>query len=324
MKRSVYLSLVLLIILVFTTYSALAQAETRFVSIGTSGAGGTYSIIGSAMAKVINQHDPSIKVSVEATPGGGDGNIRLLGKEAITFGIAFSASAFDAYRGEGLFKENKLENIRTVLTGLELQCHIIVLANSGIKSVADLKGKKIVANSAANALTYVPQTLAAYGLKKGDYKISPMATNECVQALKDGHVDSIITYAIGPASAFMDLALTRDVCFLSVADDKIESMIKEYPYYQKAIMKSGYYPKQEQDVTVPALTSRIYTYSKANAQLVYDVVKVLLGNSKELAEIHRAAGAFDLQNQKPLLTGTVIPPLHPGVVRYYKEKGLLK
>jgi TRAP transporter TAXI family solute receptor len=324
MKRPVYVSLALLITLVFTAYSPLVQAQTRFASIGTSGAGGTYEIMGTAMAKVIMQHQPTIKVSVEATPGGGIGNIRLLGKESITFGIAISDSGFSAYRGEGIFAKDKSENIRTVLTGLELQCHIIVLSNSGIKSVGDLKGKTIVANSSANTLVYVPQTLEAYGLKAGDCKISNMSTNECVEALKDGHVQAIFTFAIAPASAFKDLALSRDVRFLSVADDKISFMTKKYPYYKKVTIPADYYPKQKQDVVVPAVTSMLYTHSKVDERLVYDVVKALLENSAELAEVHPAAGAFNLERQKELLKGSVIPPFHPGVTRYYKERGILK
>jgi hypothetical protein len=211
-----------------------------------------------------------------------------------------------------------------MLTGLELQCHIIVLSNSGIKSVGDLKGKTIVANSSANTLIYVPQTLEAYGLKAGDCKIMNMSTNECVEALKDGHVQAIFTFAIGPASAFKDLALSRDVQFLSVADDKINSMIRKYPYYLKAVIPSGSYPKQKQDVAVPAVTSMLYTHSKVDEQLVYDVVKAILENNAELSEVHPAAGAFNLERQKELLKGSVIPPFHPGVTRYYKEKGLLK
>jgi uncharacterized protein len=324
MKRFVCLISLLFVTLVFTAYFSSVHAQTRFVSIGTSGAGGTYEIIGTAMAKVVNQHNPTIKVSVEATPGGGIANIRLLGKESITFGIAISDLGFSAYRGEGLFEKNKIENVRTTLTGLELQCHIIVLSNSGIKSVSDLKGKTIVANSSGNTLVYVPQTLEAYGLKASDCKILNMSTNECVEGLKDGHFQAIFTFAIGPASAFKDLALSRDVQFLSVADDKIDFMIKKYSYYQKVVIPSGYYPKQKQDVIVPAVTSMLYTHSKVDERLVYDVVKTLLENSGELTEVHPAAGAFNLERQKELLKGSVIPPFHPGVTRYYKERGLLK
>ncbi len=324
MRRFGFFSLVFFISLVFASYSSWVQAQTRFASIGTSDAGGTYNIIGTAMAKVINQHQPTIKVSVEATPGGGMGNIRFLGKESITFGIATSDAGYSAYRGEGLFVKEKNANIRMVLTGLELQMHIIVLSNSGIKTPADLKGKTTVATSAANRLIYVPQIMETYGLKQEDYKLTNMSTNEAVEALKDGHVHAILTIAIGPASAFKDLALSRDVQFLSVDEDKIAFLIKKYPYYRRAVIKANFYPKQGQDIIVPGITSVLFTHAKVNEQLVYDVVKTLLENSKELIEIHPAAGAFDLERQNDLLKGEVIPPFHPGVARYYKEKGLLK
>lgn len=299
-------------------------AQSQFVSIGTSDAGGTYNFMGTAMAKVISKYLPHLKPSVEATPGGGMGNIRLLAKESITFGIAGSDAGYSSYRGEGPFAKEKNENLRTALTGLELQCHFIVLAASKIKSLSDLRGKSIVANSAGNAAIYAPQTLEAYGLKAGDYKISMMATNEAVEALKDGRVDAILTYAVGPAAAFMDLALRHDVHFLPVAEDKINSMIQKYPYYKKFVMKPGFYPKQPQEIRVSAITSILYTHSKIEEQLVYTFVKALLEHSNELAEIHPAAGAFNIERQKEFLGGTIIPPLHSGVVRYYKEKGLLK
>lgn len=327
-SRSIVLKffpVIMALVLLASTISAWAQekGQTYFVSIGTSDVGGTYNIAGTAMAKVINKHLPTMKISVEATPGGGMGNIRFLGKESITFGIAGSDAGYNSYLGEAPFEKEKNENLRTVLTGLELQAHIIVPSSSGIKSPVDLKGKSIVATSAANASIYAPQTLEAYGLKSGDYKIKMMATSEAVEALKDGRADAIVTYAIGPGSAFMDLALRRDVTFLSVAEDKIEAMMKKYPYYKKFTMKAGFYPKQP-EIRVSAITSVLFTYGKVEEQLVYDFVKTLLENSSELAEIHPAAGAFNLERQKELLAGKVIPPLHPGVVRYYKEKGLLK
>ena len=96
MKRKV-LSMVVAVLFCFLLSSICIAKSVKYISIGTSGSGGTYAIAGAAMAKVLNQYNPDLSVTIEATPGGGDGNIRMLGKGKLNFGLGTASSAYQAY-----------------------------------------------------------------------------------------------------------------------------------------------------------------------------------------------------------------------------------
>lgn len=299
-----------------------ANKQTKYVSIGTSGSGGTYGAVGTAMTKVINDHT-NIVSNVEATAGGGNANIRLLGSKQLTFGIATTEAGYSAYRKEGTFAKDDCTNVRTVLFGLENQMHIIVPKESRVQSVSDLRGLRIGTVSSANAEMYVPQVLEAYGISKNDVKIVLLSTGESAEALKDGNVDAVMGAVIGPSSAYMDLAVSRPVRFLSISEDKIKFLSDKYPYYLPTTIKAGTYKGQDADVKAISIYSALYTHNDVPEDVVYEVTKALLENNDELTKIHPAGASFSLENQKPFLTrGEIIPPLHPGTIKYYSEKGI--
>jgi TRAP transporter TAXI family solute receptor len=309
------------------TFAADAAAQgPQFVTIGTSGAGGTYGIIGAAMAKVVNKHGGTTRMTVEATPGGGLGNVRLLGRERLDFGIATVDNAIAAYEGKGPFEKEQRKNIRVMLFGTDLPLHVVVPATSPVKSIADLRGKTVVTTSAANAAIYVPQTFAAYGLKKDtDYKLINVATTEAIEAFKDGRVDALATYVFVPVAPLLDLTTTRSVRFIGVEPDKRKLLTQTYGYYSSGKIAAKTYTGQGSDVESSTISGVLLTHEKISADLAYRVTKALLEHGDELKEVYNAAATFSPERQAARIAeGAVVPPWHPGTERYLRERGLLK
>ena len=134
------LSILIVMVLLLTFVGSVGAIE--FLSIGTSSVGGTSSIMGSAMAAVVNENVEGVKVNIEIT-GGYNENVLLVAKRLSDFGLTDSPNIYEAFNGIGRFKDNKLDNIRGVIGGPMNVLHVYTLANSGIESFKDLKGKTI-------------------------------------------------------------------------------------------------------------------------------------------------------------------------------------
>lgn len=303
-----------------------AAQTPAYVTIGTSGAGGTYGIIGAAVAKVVNRHAGDIRMTVEATPGGGLGNVRLLGRERLDFGLATVDNAFAAYRGIGPFAHDQRRNVRVVLFGTNLPMHVVVPADSPVRTLADLKDKTIVTNSAANASIYVPQTLELYGLRKDvDYKLINVATTEAIEAFKDGRVHAFASYVFVPVAGLLDLATSRPVRFVGLEEEKRKQLVAKLPYYSAGKIPAKAYPGQETDVASTAITGVLLTHERVSADIVYRLVKALLEHPEELREVYAAAATFSLGRQvEKINEGEIVPPWHAGAERYLRERGALK
>ena len=301
-------------------YGLTAEAATKFVSIATGGTGGTYYIIGGAMGKTIEKYVPEAKVSVESTAASTENCRRLAGKQ-VKFAIVMPDSAFFAYNGGREFGDKKYPNIRGVMAGHTSTMHFIVRSNSGIKSLADLKGKKVALAAPGSPSAFIAEAaLEAYGLTKKDYKPTLLTYAEQADALRDNTIDMACIFAGVPASAAMDISSTHDVTYLGVGQEEMKKVIKKHPYWTAGVIKAGTY--KGQSATVPTFNSpaMLVTTDDVDAELVYAVAKAIMDHTPELTAIHPQGAEWDLADA---VEGVAIP-FHPGAVKYLKEKGVLK
>ena len=301
-------------------YGLTAEAATKFVSIATGGTGGTYYIIGGAMGKTIEKYVPEAKVSVESTAASTENCRRLAGKQ-VKFAIVMPDSAFFAYNGGREFGDKKYPNIRGVMAGHTSTMHFIVRSNSGIKSLADLKGKKVALAAPGSPSAFIAEAaLEAYGLTKKDYKPTLLTYAEQADALRDNTIDMACIFAGVPASAAMDISSTHDVTYLGVGQEEMKKVIKKHPYWTAGVIKAGTY--KGQSATVPTFNSpaMLVTTDDVDADLVYAVAKAIMDHTPELTAIHPQGAEWDLADA---VEGVAIP-FHPGAVKYLKEKGVLK
>jgi len=320
MKRFSILFLVCLIVFI-VSFSAYAASNTTYVTIGTSGTGGTMAIIGSAIAKVVNDADSGIVMNVENTPSGGAGNVLAIGKESIEFGLATSLEPYNAYLGEGLYTE-KIEKVRLIATGLPFILHAIVLDNSSIKKLEDIKGKK-VAGVGTGGTRMVIDILKACGLEESDYKITIYTLSEACDALKDGYVDILMNTTSLKGANISDLTYSTATRFIDVAE-YIDTILDNLPFYTPFTIPAGSYNRQDAEIATISITVDLVTGTYVDDEIVYQVIKAITENYDDLVSIYPNAGYFSAEKQKDNFLRDAIPPIHDGAVKYYKEIGILK
>ncbi len=303
---------------------AIAQ-DVVYVNIAAGAYGAGYHIISTAIAQVVQKQDPKIRVAVEATTGGGQANIRHLAKKDATLGFAGTDAASDGYLGIGQFKDQKMPNLRMAWVGLPLQMHIIVLSDSEVKKVSDLKGKKVATCSAGTDRVYAPMFMKAHGIARAEYRSQYQQPAEATAALRDKQIDAMICPVIGPDPSIIDLATTRELRFLPTDPVAMEALRTENPWWTKTVISKTFYRGVSEDVPTAGFYSAIVTHEGVPEKLMYQMTKAVMESQKELTAMYPAAGRVNLEAQRKFLeAGPSVPPLHPGVERYYREKGILK
>jgi uncharacterized protein len=297
-----------------------ALAAPQFVSIATGGTGGTYFILGSGMSKIIEKHVPNVKVSVESTAASTE-NIRLIAQKKVQFAIVMPDGAYFGYNGGREFKDVKYPNLRSVMAGHTSPMHFMVRTDSGIKSLADLKGKRVALSAPGSTAKFMAESaLEAYGLTSKDYKPMLLSYAEQADALRDKAIDMACIFAGAPNSSAMDLSTTHDITFLSLGPEEIKKVLKVHPYCKEFTFKPGTYKGQDKEVKTFATSSILITYAELEPELVYAVAKAILEHTPDLAEVHPQGAEYDLADAAE---GVAIP-LHPGAEKYLIEKGVIK
>jgi TRAP transporter TAXI family solute receptor len=318
MRKTLILSVTFFVAaMTFIASFNLAEAQKKkFISIGTGGTGGTFYIVGAGIAKVINKYAPGMKATSEAT-GAVIENCKLVGTKKLTLAFNTPGESYWAYKGEKMFKE-RYEGLRWVMGGHSQVQHILARADSPIKSIEDLRGKRVgVGAPGSGTAGTAIATLEANGLKQGvDYKPEWLSFVEVVEGLKDGTIDAgFITLGL-PGSAVIDLTTSRAIRFLPLSKEvqhKLEPL-----FFFPGIIKKGTYKGLNEDV--PSVTNlvNLITHKDVDTETIYAITKVIHEHTRDLAEVHPAGNEYSLENA---LRGLTIP-LHPGAEKYYKEKGV--
>jgi len=286
------------------------------ISAGPSGANNF--MICAALGDKVMSLFSDYTISAEISTGSAQ-NIRAMSQNEAQMGIAMSDSALYAYNAEREFTDLEPKQFNYVIGGYQTIVHIMVPADSSIQSVADLKGKKVAASQGITAQYYLPIVLEAYGMTTEDVTVSELQLNDVVNALNDGTVDVGFHITSYPLAAISDLAATKGLRLLSLPDDIIDAIAKDYPYFSKMVIDGGAYPGIPEDTVTIGTLNTLICRADLDEEFVYNFVKTVCESTEDLAAVHPKAGDFNKDNT---LTGAVIP-IHPGAERYYKEIGIL-
>ncbi|WP_027370343.1 TAXI family TRAP transporter solute-binding subunit [Desulfovermiculus halophilus] len=299
--------------------SGLAWAGTTFLTMGTGSPGGVYYPLGGGMSVVIQKTVDGIRCAAEST-GASVENSRLVGLGDTDMGMVMGSVAYKAVHGQDPFQDSyPLVALFQMYPAPE---HIVTTTDSGITSLADLKGKKVsidVPGSGCSTMAKVILREYGYDLKK-DLEIAHLSQSESVQALKDGIVDACFFNFAYPASAVMDLAATRDIALVPVGEDLADTIVEKYPYYLKTTIPGGTYDDVSEDVLCIGDSNVMVANKDMQEDLAYRVTKAIFENVDQgkhaLVDIHPIAKQLTPQNavNSPL-------DLHPGSARYFKEQG---
>ncbi len=296
-----------------------AQIKTR-LSIATGGTGGVYYPLGGGMAALISKNLPGVEATAEVTTASVD-NMKLLHTGKIALALTLPDTAWDAHEGNLKGLGEKV-GVRTLMALYSNYMHIVALEGSGIKTVADLKGKR-VSTGAPGSGTEVKglRVFEAYGITPKDFKSQDrLGAVESAGALKDRKLDAFIWDGGLPTAAILDIAATPGIKITLVPHgDAIPKMVAKYgPLYFAGTIPKGTYLGMESDVPVAAATNLLVAHERMEEPLAYQITKLLLEHTADLVAVHKAATEITL---KSAVVGSPVP-FHPGALRYYKEKGI--
>jgi TRAP transporter TAXI family solute receptor len=305
------------IICLMSPFLAFGQQKVD-LKLMTGPMGGSWYPLGGAIADAIQKEIPGVTLSV--SPGGGIANVEGVELGKCDIGFSNSSSAVDGLYGRPPFKK-KMESMRQLANLYPQYFQMVVREDSGIKSVADLKGKSIAPGPKGHTGELLAQqVLEIYGLSYKDMaKIHHVQYSDSVSLMKDGHAHAFILGTTIPASSILDLAADRKIRLLSLPDDKIKALQKLNAGYLKRVIPKGTYPGVDYDVPGVGYFTHLVISAKLPDDLVYKITKTLANNLPRFADVVK-----DMKGVVPKdLALDIGVPFHPGALKYFKEIGAL-
>src|ERR1700754_3194804 len=295
---------------------ARAQA---FINVLTGGTSGVYYPLGVAIGKILGDKIPNVKTQVQATKASVE-NLVLLqqgrGELAFTLGDSLKA-AWDGDEEAGF--KRKMDKLRTIGAIYPNYIQIVATSDSKIKTLADLKGKSLSVGAPKSGTELNSRAiLAAAGMSYKDIgKVEYLPFAESVDLMKNRQLDATLQSAGLGVASLKDLSTSTEISVVSVPKDVVD---KIGPPFVSVTIPANTYTGQEKDVPTAAVINYLVTSSAGSDDLAYQMTKLIFESLPELANSHVAGKEIKLDTAA---MGSPVP-LHPGAIRYYKEKGLIK
>jgi TRAP transporter TAXI family solute receptor len=302
-----------------------AQAQQKFVTVGTGGVTGVYYAAGGAICRLVNKDRAKhgIRCSVEST-GGSVFNVNTIKAGELDLGFTQSDVQYNAIKGQGQFKDaGAWADLRAVFSVHPEPFTLLTRKEAGIRSFDDLKGKRVnVGNPGSGTRASMEELLAARGWTLKDFSLaSELKADEHGPALCDGKIDAFF-YGVGhPSANIQDPTTTCGARLASITGPFVDKLLADRPYYARATIPAGLYPNNPDAVQTYGVLATVVASAKTPPETVYQVVKAVFDNFEEFKKLHPA-----LANLKPesMVTDGLSAPMHDGATRYYRERGWIK
>ncbi|WP_414691354.1 TAXI family TRAP transporter solute-binding subunit [Noviherbaspirillum sp.] len=297
-----------------------AQAQQQFINVLTGGTSGVYYPMGVALSQIYSKAIPNAKVSVQATKASAE-NLNLLqaGRGEIAFTLGDSLS--DAYKGDKEAGFNApLKKLRGVAGIYPNYIQIVASADSGIKTLADLKGKRISVGAPKSGTELNARAIfKAAGLSYSDFaKVEYLPFGESVELMKNRQLDATLQSAGLGVSSLRDLATSIKMVIVPVPREVVLKVGD--PAYQSGVVPANTYEGQTAAVPTAYVQNFLVTHEGVPADTVYKMTKSMFENLDQLLAAHAAAKSI----RREAATIGMPVPLHPGAEKYYREVGVIK
>jgi TRAP transporter TAXI family solute receptor len=293
---------------------ALAQEQ---LSIATGGTGGVYYPMGGGLAEVINNHVEGYSATAEVT-GASVENMGLIAAGDADFAIALADTVYQAYTGTGRFEGQQIAATRAIGSLYANMVQIVTLADSGIASIDDLKGKRVSVGAPGSGTEVNATTiLNANGITDADFTAERLNFNETADALKNGDIDAGFWSVGAPTSSILNLATTDAISVIALSEDQIAKAMEAEAVFAPLSLPGGIYQGVPDAVTTIGVPNVLVVSADMDEDTVYAVTKAMFENIADLQAVHPAANETTVE-----FTMQATPvPLHPGAIRYYEEIG---
>jgi TRAP transporter TAXI family solute receptor len=300
-------------------FAPVANAQSTRLSIATGGTGGVYYPYGGALANLLSDNLEDTEVTAEETSASVD-NMYLIETNDADLAFVLADTAFDAVNGNAPFEAPI--NGMALATLYNNYTQIVVNADAGISSIADLAGKRVSVGSPGSGTEVIAnRILEVSGIDpESGIEVERLGAAESADALRDGNIDAFFWSGGLPTAAITDLASTPNISIGLLPHGEVATALQEAygPFYATSMIPAGTYPGQDADVEVVVVPNVLVVNGDMDEQLAYDITRIMFEGQADLAAAHPAANDLTLENavqNSPI-------PYHPGAVRYYEEQGM--
>jgi len=295
-----------------------AHAKTP-ISIGSCPVGCTAYTWAAGIADVINKNVNEVQATAEETKGY-VANVKLISKGEMEAGMANSLSAFSAFKAEGPFKDAKPGLVLSWISIAPMAVHIITLKGGSVKSVNDLKGKRVgMGQPGGTSMLDAEALVEALDLTPGkDFKDYRVRLGNMVNMLSDGNLDAAIWNGSFPLPPVIKLGAQHEVNLVPIPDTVYKRVEAKFPPYFQLSIPAKTYKGIDTPTPTYGLGNALVISAKVPDAVVYEMTKAIMTNLGKLKGVHPALGRI---NKGTVLSGFAAP-LHPGALRYYREIGV--
>ena len=301
-----------------------AQADQRFITIGTGGVTGVYYPTGQNICRLVNRDQAThgMRCNAEST-GGSIFNLNSIDAGEMDFGVAQSDWQHHAYHGTDRFAEQGANpELRSVFSLHPEPFTVLVRGESDIQGFEDIRGKRVnVGNPGSGQRGTVERLMDEYGWTMSDFTLaSELPSREQGQALCDNRID-VILFTVGhPSAAIQEPIATCGARIIPVTGPVVEQLVKETPYYFEATIPAGMYPGQTEDVKTFGVGATLVTSTRTTENAVYHLTRAVFENFNTFRGMHPA---FEVLTPEGMVSQGLSAPKHEGALRYYRETGML-
>ncbi|MDR7521073.1 MAG: TAXI family TRAP transporter solute-binding subunit [Armatimonadota bacterium] len=306
--------------------AAPAGAQVRLLSLVTGGTAGVYFPLGGAMAEIWNARVPNVRVASQSS-GASVVNIQALARGDAHLALVQNDIAYYAQHGTEVFAEPGSNRPRPIagISGIAMlypeTIQIVTLRGKGIRSVEDLRGKRVVVGAPGSGTeANARQILQVHDIYYRELRVDFLSFAAGIDQLRDGIVDAVFLTAGVPTAAVTDIAASRDVVIVPVSNEALVALRARWPFYTRHVIPANSYRGQTEPVATVAVMAMLVARADLPEDLVYNLTKALWENLDRVRAAHARGRDLDLAKA---LDGMPIP-VHPGADRYYRERGVRK
>ncbi|MDO4182814.1 MAG: TAXI family TRAP transporter solute-binding subunit [Coriobacteriia bacterium] len=293
---------------------AASSARLNFV---TGGSTGTYYAVGGVIANQVANNTEFAVTSLEGN--GSQANIVALEDNEDQFAFCQSDVMSYAYEGTNLFASTGKVDCFSVVAALYDEAVQIVTTDANIKTVADLKGKRVSIGAAGSGVYFnAIDVLGAYGITEADITPTYQSFGDSADALKNGQIDAAFIVAGAPTTAITDLSTSKQAYLVSMDDAHVNQLLAASPYYSAITIPANTYTGVTTDTTTVAVNAVILARNDVSEDAVYAMVSQVFDNLDSLSTQHAKFKEMTV-NKAASITSV---PYHPGAAKYFKEKGI--
>ncbi|MBX6322385.1 MAG: TAXI family TRAP transporter solute-binding subunit [Rhodospirillaceae bacterium] len=302
-----------------------SAAEQRFITIGTGGVTGVYYAVGGAICRLMNQDRKmtGIRCSTEST-GGSVFNVNAIRTGELDFGMAQSDIQYNAIEGEGQFKASgPMKELRAVFSAHPEPFTVLARPDAGVAKFEDFKGKRFnVGNPGSGTRASLEELLKQMGWTLADFSLaSELKADEQGSALCDNKIDGFF-YGVGhPSAAIQDPTTACGAKLIPLTGPAVDALVKAHPYYSYATIPGGMYAHNPDPTETYGVRATLVTSANTPDDVVYELVKAVFEHFDDFKKLHPAFANLD---PKEMVSAGLSAPLHPGALKYYKEKGWIQ